>query len=365
MSQDFYDNNWASSLMTRGQINLYTISMMKNKLFLSTTSGGVARASQEGDKWKVDLMLEDQDVRCLVSDPLNPDNLYVGTQGRGVLRSKDRGKTWQAAGMDGQLVKSLAVSPHQPGTLYAGIKPASVFVSHNYGEQWTELEGFRKVRGRRFWLSPAEPPDFRAYVQGLSISPTDPNIVVAGIEFGAVVRSEDGGKTWSNHRKGALRDCHSLTFHCSNGNWVYEGGGGGAALSRDGGITWHQPKAGRDRHYGWACAADPERPEVWYMSASPMMSRSLQPAAHVDGQANAAIYRSAGGAAWERLSGGLPEPLNHMAYALLTDPSASGHLYAGMSSGDIWHTTDYGDSWQQLPVNFGGIHRSLIMIDEN
>jgi hypothetical protein len=71
---------------------------------------------------------------------------------------------------------------------------------------------------------------------GLSVSPTDPNVIVAGVEFGALVRSEDGGRTWSNHRKGALRDCHSLTFHATNGNWVYEGGGG-ATVSRDGGLT--------------------------------------------------------------------------------------------------------------------------------
>jgi hypothetical protein len=336
--------------------------MMNEKTFLSTTNGGIARATCKNGQWQVEHVLAGQDVRCLVSDPLNANNLYAGTQGNGVFRSEDGGKTWQPAGMNGQLVKSLVVSPHHPGTIYAGTKPACVFVSHDNGENWVELEGFRKVRGRRFWLSPAEPPDFRAYVQGLSISPVDANVIIAGIEFGAVLRSEDGGKTWSNHRKGALRDCHTLTFHCRDGNWAYEGGGGGAALSRDGGLSWQQPKAGRDRHYGWACAADPERPEVWYMSASPMMSRSFEPAAHVDGQANAAIYRSAGGAAWERLQGGLPEPINYMAYALLTDPDSPGHLYAGMSSGDIWHSTDYGDNWHQLPLNLGGIHRSLIMI---
>jgi hypothetical protein len=51
-----------------------------------------------------------------------------------------------------------------------------------------------------------------------------------------------------------------------------------------------------------------------------------------------------------------------MPYALLTDPEAPGHLYAGLSDGDIWHTADYGDSWQQLPLNLGGIHRFMIML---
>lgn len=28
---------------------------------------------------------------------------------------------------------------------------------------------------------------------------------------------------------------------------------------------------------------------------------------------------------------------------LLTDPAAPGHVYAGLSHGEIWHSTDYGD----------------------
>jgi len=184
---------------------------------------------------------------------------------------------------------------------------------------------------------------------------------VAALLEGHDVRCQDGGKTWSNHRKGAIRDCHGLTFHATHGDWVYEAGASlvGAAVSRDGGVTWRQPRKGLKHHYGWACAADPERPEVWYLSAGPFGWRG-EPQAHVDGEANAAIYRSAGGASWERLNGGLPQPLDYMAYALVTDPAAPGHLYAGLSSGEVWHTADYGDSWAKLPFSMGRI-RAMIM----
>ena len=67
-----------------------------------------------------------------------------------------------------------AASPHESGTLYAGTKPAGVFVIRDAGLRWTELESFRQIRGYRFWRSPAEPPDWRAYVQALTLSPTDP-----------------------------------------------------------------------------------------------------------------------------------------------------------------------------------------------
>jgi photosystem II stability/assembly factor-like uncharacterized protein len=336
--------------------------MNESKIFLSTKHKGISRANfTPSGGWTVDHLLDGVKVCCLAAAPQNPSNLYAGTK-NGVLSSTDQGLSWRPAGMEGQMVKSLAVSPHQPGLLYAGTKPACIFTSRDGGESWQELESFRRVRGRWWWRSPAEPPDWRAYVMGLALSPSDPSVIAAGIEFGALVLSRDGGKTWSNHRKGALRDCHNLKFHAHNGSWIYEGGGGGAAFSRDGGQSFQQERGMPDR-YGWACAADPERPEIWYFSASPMGGLFPPvPAAHIDGKANGSIYRAAGGAAPEKLGGGLPQPLDYMAYTLLTDPKAPGHVYAGLSSGDIWHSTDYGDHWQQLPLNLSSIYYNLLML---
>jgi hypothetical protein len=334
-----------------------------NKTFLATSGSGLARAeSGANDGWTVEQLLQDQDLRCMTADPLDSTTVYAGTQGDGVLRSDDQGHSWQEAGLPGIIVKSLAASKIEPGTLYAGTKsPTCIFVSHNKGADWTELKGFRSAR-RWYWLSPAEPP-FSAYVQAIALSPVDPDVIVAGIEAGAVVRSADGGKSWTGHRKGAIRDCHTMQFHSGSGDWIYEAGGGGAAFSRDAGQTWQQPRAGLDRRYGWACAADPTRPEVWYASLSKSFSfPSFVPAAHIDGQANAHIFRSSGGAPWEKLGGGLPQPLDYMAYALLTDPDAPGHVYAGLSNGDVWFSADFGDTWEKLPFNVGGIHRTLIML---
>lgn len=51
-----------------------------------------------------------------------------------------------------------------------------------------------------------------------------------------------------------------------------------------------------------------------------------------------------------------------MPYALVTDPHAPGHLYAGLSNGDVWHTADYGNAWQRLPFNLGSIRRTLVLL---
>ncbi len=329
-------------------------------VFLNAHSTTITRAERMvNGNWEVTSHTVQYKVACLTPDSTHPNRVYAGTH-NGILRSDDYGRTWHPVGMAGHIVKSLAVSPHRSGVLYAGTKPPAVFKSEDGGVHWRELEAFQHIRGRRFWRSPAEPPDWRAYVIALAISPTEPHVLIAGIEFGAVVRSEDGGRTWSNHRKGAIRDCHTLTFHARKGNWVYEAGGRGAAVSRDGGRTWEQPREGLDRRYGWACAADPERPEVWYVSAGPIGWKRV-PQAHVDGAANSYIFRKAGGAPWEKLGGGLPQPMSYLAYSLITDPAAPGHVYAGLSNGEVWHSTDYGDSWQRLPFNLGRVWRMVLI----
>lgn len=337
---------------------------MKNRIFVAVQGGSISRAEKSGEQWRITGHLQGMQVNCLEVDPLHKQRLYAGTQKHGLQVSEDCGQSWRPAGLQGIPVKSLAISPHQAGTIFAGCKPVSLYRSQDGGQSWQELTEMRRAK-RWWWFSPADPPGIEPYVQAITISPQSPNILLAGIELGGVLRSSDGGLSWSRHRRGAVLDCHSLKFHPSNGNWVYEGGGGGAAVSQDGGLTWRKPKTGLKKTYGWMVAADPVRPEVWYLSASSMPSLlrgEFIPPAHKDGQANASIFRSVGGAAWEQLSGGLPEPLDYMAYGLIADPAVPGHLYAGLSNGEIWNSTDYGDHWQRLPVNLGGIQRSLVMM---
>ena len=83
--------------------------------------------------------------------------------------------------------KFTVSSAQEAGVLYAGTKPPAVFVSRDAGDTWLELESFRQMR-RRFWYTPAEPG--APYVLGLTVSPTEPTVILAGIEYGAVLRSD-------------------------------------------------------------------------------------------------------------------------------------------------------------------------------
>lgn len=330
---------------------------MNDPVFLASYDKGITRAEREpGGAWRVQHLVTEHQVTRLAADPGNPRRLFAATRD-GVLCSVDGGLTWQLAGLKGHVVKSIAVSPHDPNMIYTGTKPALLHVSRDGGQSWQELESFRRIPNRWWWFSPAEPPDMRAYVMDIAISPTDPDVLLAGIEFGAVVRSEDGGRTWSRHRKGALRDCHSLKFHASVGAWAYEAGGtgGGASFSRDGGRTFHKAKDGLAKHYGIVCGADGQDPDTWYVCVGP------SPGTAFGDKPEVYLYRSRGGGDWQPI-GWQPHPLSTTPTALVTVPGVPGALYAGLKNGDVYYTTDYGDTWEQLPFNLKGIWFSLLVI---
>ena len=73
------------------------------------------------------------------------------------------------------------------------------------------------------------------------------------------------------------------------------------------------------------------------------MSASTGPfAAHGGGDPEARIYGRHDGE-WRALAGGLPEPLPAMPYALV---AAEDRLFAGLADGQLWESTDRGESWR-------------------
>ena len=316
--------------------------------------------------WQQTQVLSGFQINCLVVSPIHTDTIYLGTQKNGVLMSENGGKTWVNLGLKETIVKSIALAPNDPQSIFAGCKPVSLYHSSNGGKNWQELESLRRSR-KWWWFSPAEPPDWSPYVIALTISPTQPNLMLAGIELGGVLRSEDGGLSWSRHRRGALRDCHSLMFHPTNGDWAYQGGAGlrsGLAFSQDGGISWRQPKMAVKKNYGWMVAADPVQPEVFYLASSPqpkVLKGEFIPPAHSEGNSNASIFRSTGGMKLESISPELPSPLHAMPYALVTT-GEGGHLYAGLRNGEVWHTSNFGEHWTQMAFQIDDGIQTMVLL---
>jgi photosystem II stability/assembly factor-like uncharacterized protein len=241
-------------------------------------------------------------------------------------------------------VFSLAAGPD--GALYAGTEPSGLFRSDDGGESWRELAGLLELPSRPTWSFPPRP--WTSHVRWIAPSPHDPALVLVGIELGGLMRSEDGGETWADHRPGAQRDVHSLSWHPVARERAYEAGGGGAAWSFDAGQSWEAADAGRDRHYTWAVAPDPEDSDRWYVSAS-----TGPFAAHGGGDARARLYRWEGGGPWREVGAFAAMP-----YVLA---SVDGRLLAGLGDGTLLASRDRGDTWDALVPAGAGLGRVLAL----
>jgi photosystem II stability/assembly factor-like uncharacterized protein len=212
-----------------------------------------------------------------------------------------------------------------------------LFVSRDEGWSWRELEMLRAIPSAPTWRFPPRP--WTSHVRWIAPSPHDAGLLLVGIELGGVMRSEDGGETWADHRPGAKLDAHALAWHSEVPGRAYEAAGDGSAWSFDGGNNWTATDEGRDRNYVWALAVDPVDPDTWFVSAAPGPFH-----AHGDRPAEAELYRWRGGGPWYALT---PRS-DVMPYALA---AANGGLFAAYRNGRIAVSSDAGDTWRSLELS--------------
>ena len=299
----------------------------------ASTGDAIARLDESNGAWKVSLSLEGTGAQCLAVDPRDPEVVYAGLREGGLRRTSDGGRSWVDCDLPAPGVFSVALSAAD-GAVYAGTEPSALFRSDDGGGTWRELKALLELPSRPTWSFPPRP--WTSHVRWIAPNPHDSDLLLVGIELGGLMRSIDGGGTWQDHRPGAQRDVHSLAWHPGTAARAYEAGGGGAAWSDDGGESWRAADSGLDRHYTWSVAVEPDDPDSWYVSAS-----TGPFAAHGAGDPQARIYAWRGGA-WHSLSGGLPEPLPAMPYALI---STAGRLFAGLADGQLWSSMDRGETW--------------------
>ncbi len=280
-------------------------------------------------------MLERAGVQCVAAAGAR---VLVGTRERGVLLSADEGDSWESVELPEPQVFSVAISAAD-GALYAGTEPSRLFTARGGGD-WTELRALQGIPSRDSWSFPPRP--WTHHVRWIAPDPHHAERLLVGIELGGLMRSDDGGATFSDHRPGAKRDVHNVAWHPLLEGRAYEVAGDGAAWTRDGGATWAAADAGRDLGYCWALALDPADPDCWYLSAA-----SGPRAAHSGPAARGRLYRWREGE-WERL----PLPDETMPYALaLTDAG----LLAGMADGRLLHSEDGGCGWADTGIAAGPV----------
>ena len=312
------------------------------RLFLCTGERLIRLERRDGS-CESESSLKGTGARCRAVDPATAGRLLAGTRGNGAFLTLDGARAWRQVDLPERDVFSVAISAAD-GALYAGTEPSRLFRSRD-GERWEELTALQAIPSRPQWSFPPRP--WTSHVRWIAPDPHRAERLLVGIELGGLMYSDDGGESFTDHRPGAQRDVHRLAWHPRAEGRAYEAAGGGAAWSRDGGVSWEPADAGRDRHYCWALAADPDDPDRWYLSAAPGARQ-----AHGGGPAQARLYRWHGEGPWEPLEDGLPRPLDSMPYALVASPDG---VFAGLADGRIFHSSDRGDSWAELPVRVGSI----------
>jgi photosystem II stability/assembly factor-like uncharacterized protein len=314
-------------------------------LLYAATGDAIVRLAREDGGLRATTVLDVPGIQCVA---VEGDRIVAGSRGRGVWLSEDGDERWEDANLPHSDVFSVAISPAD-GAVYAGCEPSMLFRREDDG--WEELEALRRLPSAPTWSFPPRP--WTSHVRWVAPSPHERSLLLVGIELGGLMRSEDGGETWEDHRPGAQPDVHSLAWHPREPGRAYEAGGGGSAWSFDAGRTWQPADEGRDRHYTWAVTTDPNDPDCWYVSASPGPFN-----AHRRGRAEAYVYRWRGEGPWQQLDGGLPQPLDAMPYALVM---AGAELCAGLSDGRVYASADSGDSWEQLALR-GDVPRRIVAL---
>jgi photosystem II stability/assembly factor-like uncharacterized protein len=127
-------------------------------------------------------------VLSLAVDPNDPDTIWAGTQySGGIARTTDGGAHWTVMGLtDGNFVNAISVNPADSGDILAGsgFWDGGIYRSTDSGATWRVVL------------------EHIAFVMAFARDPRNPAWIYAATEGYGVLRSLDGGETWTAFNDG-------------------------------------------------------------------------------------------------------------------------------------------------------------------
>lgn len=313
---------------------------------------GVFRHVVGRDGW--DNVLPGIPVYTVEVDPRKSSRVLAGTRD-GVYLSTDAGQTFQRADCTGaaRAIWSLMPDPHQPSRWYAGGSPAAIYRSDDDGHSWALLA--------EPTIPDRAPMPFAPRVMRMTAHPNKPGWIHAALEIAGVLRSIDGGHSWSDcsdpliamsEQQAELQskivcdmaaegmlDGHAVCASSAHPDSVLLACRMGVFRSDDGGAHWTNLHLERFSpfHYARDILVSPHDPATLYACLS-IASTSK----------NGALMRSTDfGASWERFDRVQPHGTLMAVRQHRSDPK---QVYIAARYGEVFGTLDGGQSWQDLHV---------------
>src|ERR1700757_4020952 len=169
--------------------------------------------ARRASTWTIDEHLAGLWPECVAVDLSSPAQVYCGTAGDGLFRSRDSGRNWEPVGpgIDHPIVTAVAVGNAEQaegfGVVYAGTEPSAVFRSDTGGDSWVDLASLRALPSADTWSFPPRPHTH--HVRWIEADVSAANRVFVAIEAGALVRTFNGGQTWGDRVRGGPYDTHT------------------------------------------------------------------------------------------------------------------------------------------------------------
>ncbi|MGE3248157.1 MAG: WD40/YVTN/BNR-like repeat-containing protein [Beijerinckiaceae bacterium] len=295
--------------------------------------------------------------------------VFAGAHSGGLYRSADEGRIWASVAdeLKDRHIFSLDFCNYKSGSvLYAGTEPVSLLRSEDNGLSWQELPAIGKVPGNDKWTFP--PPPHLAHTKCFLFEPEDPDTIYAGVEQGALLKSNDSGESWreldSFYSRDHVwyKDIHRIVRDPIAFDRLYLVTGMGLFVSSDRGETWEH-LTGIDDSIGY-----PD--QLIFLEGGKSM---LMSGAHRDPsswrrshQAHGTVLRSEdGGRSWVHSDNGLPKQgrANIEAFNAARFPGGMLLLCAN-TDGEVYASSDQATSWRKIadglpPISKVGHYRNL------
>jgi photosystem II stability/assembly factor-like uncharacterized protein len=271
---------------------------------------------------------------------------------------------WRALGPFGGDVQDVNISPVNTNVMLAGVAPGGstygqLFRSADGGASWAQVPSIGQLSVYEIafaadgtawvgsddspWVSTDNGATFTKRDLGLgyftetysvAIDPINSQVIWAGTANGAVMKTVDGGTTWTNFTPpGASGSCWGIALNPTNSQQamvVYGGGfsGGWAYFTPDGGQTWNNVSAGMPGNPMLAVRYDRGR---WFVGGGILLSSQFL-----------GLYQSTNnGSSWTRIDHGWPQAI---ATGIAIDPNNANVILASTPDG-VHKTINGGQTW--------------------